>query len=65
MSQAFPKPYVPLSCEEVSLVEDLDHWTNRQVRIFGKIRTRDLQSSIALLQSLGEKDSVDIKIDFR
>jgi hypothetical protein len=64
MSSHNLKPYIPLSCEEISLIESLDHWTNLQVRIFGLIRQRILDKSLVILQSLGEEVEANVEVDF-
>lgn len=63
------QPYVPTFCEELANArrhpEQLRHWHHRRVRILGKVRSRDLGSSLVTLQSWGEKQTTEISVSYR
>lgn len=67
LSVTLPKPYIPITLDELCQVKSIKHWTNTNVRILGKVRLVILEKSLLLLEALGEDNStIDrINVDYR
>jgi len=59
-----PDPYLFFSLEELSEVKCLTNWTNRRVRVVGRITSLDLSTCLAFISSEGEEISSIVKASF-
>ena len=63
MSASSLAPYIPLTCEEVSTVTSVAHWTNTRVRIIGEVSGRIAADNTSILKSLGEDSAHEVILD--
>ena len=63
MSASSLAPYIPLTCEEISTVTSVAHWTNTRVRIIGEVSGRIPADETSILKSLGEDSAHEVILD--
>lgn len=57
-------PYLPISVEEIAAITSLDHWTNRKVRVVGRLTNFDPVTCSGELAGEGEGVAAAIRLCF-
>jgi len=57
-------PYLPFSIEEISQVTSVEHWSNRRVRVVGRLTAYDPGTSRGRLAGEGEGISSSVRVSF-